>query len=44
MIQSDDDLEATHSQMQLTISEWKDLIRITGGCMAQYKSALYLVD
>ena len=26
MIQPDDDIEATHSQTKLTISEWKDLI------------------
>ena len=30
--------------MKLAISEWEDLIRIMGGCLAPYKSAWYLVD
>ena len=34
MIKSNDDIEATHSQMKLTISLWEDLIRIAGGCLA----------
>ena len=44
MVQSDDDVEATHSQMQLAILEWGDLIRIMGGFLAPNKSAWYLVD
>ena len=30
--------------MKLTVSEWEDLIRITGVCMAQGKIVWYLVD
>ena len=44
MVQSDDDVEATHSQMQLAISEFEDLIGITGGFLAQDKNAWHLVD
>ena len=44
MIQPDDDIEATHSQIQLSISEWEDLIVITVGCLAPVKSVWYLVD
>ena len=44
MIQSEDDIEDTYIQMQLSISEWGDLIRITGGCMEPDKIAWYLVD
>ena len=31
MVQSDDDVEATHSQMQLAILEWGDLLGIMEG-------------
>ena len=45
MIQSYDDIESTHSQMQLEISWWEYLIIIiTGGFLAPYKSVWYLVD
>ena len=44
MIQSDDDIEATHLQMQLIISEWGDLITTIGGCLAPDKRVWYLVD
>ena len=44
MIQLDDDIEATHWQKHFLISEWEDLISITGGCMAPDKSAWYLVN
>ena len=44
MIQPDDDIESTHLQIQLAISEWEDLIIITGGCLSQDKSALHLAD
>ena len=44
MIQLDDDIEATQSQIKFEISEWEDLIRITGGCLAPDKSAWHLVD
>ena len=44
MIQSDDYIEATHSQMQLEISEWEDLIIITGGYLEPDKIGWYLVD
>ena len=43
MVQSDDDIEATNSQMQLAISEWGDLIIITEGCLVPDKSAWCLV-
>ena len=43
MIQSDDDIEATQSQMKLVVSEWKYLIIIMGGCLAPDKSVCYLV-
>ena len=42
-VQLDDDIEATHSQMQLTLSEWEYFISITGGCLALDKSSRYLV-
>ena len=44
MIQSDDDIESTKSQMKLTISGWEYLIIFTGGCLAPDKSVWYLVD
>ena len=44
MVQSDDDIEVTHSKIQLAVSEWEDLIRIMGGCLSPDKSARYLVD
>ena len=44
MVQSDDNVEATHSQMQLAISEMEDLISIAGGYLAPDKIAWYLVD
>ena len=44
MIRSDDDIEDTHSKIQLVISKWEDLSRITGGCLAPDKSAWYFVD
>ena len=44
MIQLDDDIEATQSQIKFEISEWEDLIRITGGCLAPDKREWYLVD
>ena len=44
MIQSDDDVEATHLQLKLTISEWGYLIRITRVCLEPYKSVCYIVD
>ena len=34
IVQSDDDIETTQSQMQLLVSEWGDLIRITGGYLS----------
>ena len=43
MIQSDDNIAATHSQIQTSVSEWEDLIRITGCCLVPDKSAWYLV-
>ena len=43
MVQSYGDIEATHSQIQLAVSKWRDLIRITGGCLAPDKSAWYPV-
>ena len=42
MIQSDDNIESTHSQMQLAISEWVCLIIITGGCLAPEKNRVVL--
>ena len=44
MLKLDDDIEATHLQMQLAISEWGDLIRIMGGWLEPGKSAWYIVD
>ena len=44
MIQSDDDIEATYSQIQLAISEWEDLIIVMGGSLAPDKISWYLVD
>ena len=38
MVQSDDDVESTHSQMQLTILELEYLIGIAGGCLAPDKA------
>ena len=43
-VQLDDDIEATHLQMQHAISQWEDLITILGGCLEPDKSAWYLVD
>ena len=37
-------MEVTNLQMQLKISEWEDLIRITGGIPAPDKRVWYLVD
>ena len=39
MVQSDDDIEATHLQTQIAILEWEDLIRSTGVCLEPDKSA-----
>ena len=44
MVQSDDDIEVTHSKIQLAVSKWEDLIRIMGGFLSPDKSARYLVD
>ena len=44
MVQSDDDIQATQSQMQLALSELEDLIKIMGCCLAPDKSARYLLD
>ena len=44
IIQLDEDMEFTHSKIQLSISEWGDLIRIMGGCLAPGKSAWCLFD
>ena len=44
MIQSDDEIESTFSQMQLAISELEDLIIITEGYPSAEKIVWYLVD
>ena len=44
MIQSDGYMEATQSQMKLAISEWEELMIITGGYMEPDKSVQYLLD
>ena len=44
MIHQYGDIEATHSQIKPAISEWEDLIIITGGCLAPDKISWYLVD
>ena len=44
MVQSYDDIKSIHSQTQLAILEWKDLIIIKGSCLGQDKSAWYLID
>ena len=44
MVQSDDDVEANYSKMQLTTLEWGYLLSIAGGCQEPYKSAWYPVD
>ena len=44
MIQSDDDIKSTHSKVQLTISEWEDLIIITGGWLELDKIMWYIFD
>ena len=44
MVQSDDDIEDTHFQMKLSISEWGYLLSITGGYLEPYTSKWYLVD
>ena len=44
IVQLDDYVEATHSQMKLVIPERWGLIRITGGFPAPDKSAWYLVN
>ena len=47
MVQSEDDVEVEHSQIQLAISKCEDLLRIAGsaeGCLEPDKSSWYLVD
>ena len=44
MIQSDYDIESTHSQMKLKVSEWQSLIRFTGGYLVPDKNVWCLVD
>ena len=44
MIQSDDDIESTHSQIKLAISEWEYIIIIKVRRLTPDKSKWYLVD
>ena len=37
-------VQLTHSMMQAALTEWEELIKVTGGCLVPDKSSWYLVD
>ena len=37
-------VQLTHSMMQVALTEWEELIQVTGGCLVPDESSWYLVD